>query len=58
MKMREVIQERIKGQEGGSLDGRPHWPEIGNIEFSGVSLRYRPETEEVLKQLSFKIESG
>jgi len=33
------------------------WPFEGKIEFDNYSLRYRPETELVLKNLSFKINS-
>jgi len=40
------------------LKGRPNWPERGEIEFRGVSLRYRPTTEQVLHQLSFKVAQG
>jgi ABC-type multidrug transport system fused ATPase/permease subunit len=34
------------------------WPEKGQIEFIDVSLRYRPQTELVLKNLSFVVEPG
>lgn len=35
-----------------------NWPTKGEIEYRDVSLRYRPQTEQVLKQVSFKIEPG
>ena len=31
------------------------WPKTGKIEFNDFSLRYRPDTELVLKNLSFAI---
>lgn len=34
------------------------WPSEGNIEFRNFSLKYRPTTEKVLKDLSFSIQSG
>lgn len=34
------------------------WPVQGSIEFKSISLRYRPNTELVLNNLSFRIESG
>ena len=30
------------------------WPENGKIEFKNVSLKYRPDTELVLKNLTFE----
>lgn len=40
------------------LKQRPKWPENGVMEFKNVSLKYRPTTETVLKQLSFQIQKG
>lgn len=34
------------------------WPERGEIEFQKVSLKYRPNTETVLNNLSFKVQAG
>ncbi|MBC7421619.1 MAG: ATP-binding cassette domain-containing protein [Bdellovibrio sp.] len=34
------------------------WPQSGELEFSGVSLRYAPHLPQVLKNVSFKIPSG
>ena len=34
------------------------WPEDGNVEFKGVTLRYRPTTQPVLKNLSFQVLPG
>lgn len=40
------------------LQDRPNWPEDGKLQFKGVSLKYRPNTEEVLHKLSFLVEPG
>jgi ABC-type multidrug transport system fused ATPase/permease subunit len=53
---REVLQE--KSDSSQPLQDRPSWPEKGEVEFRGVSLRYRPNTEQVLHQLSFKVPCG
>lgn len=37
------------------LEKRPDWPERGNIEFKNVELKYRPNLETVLHDLSFKV---
>jgi len=34
------------------------WPRIGNIEVKDLSLRYRPNTDLVLKKCSFHIHGG
>ena len=34
------------------------WPKEGTIEFEKVNMRYRPSTDIVLKNLSFKISDG
>ena len=34
------------------------WPHEGKVSFDNVSLRYRPKTPIVLKELSFEIEKG
>lgn len=36
----------------------PAWPKDGTIEFKNYSVRYRPDTNIVLKNLNFKIASG
>ena len=36
----------------------PGWPQQGEIEFANVSLKYRPNTELVLNNLSFKAQAG
>ena len=50
MKICDIIQEtNTFGKEGKNiLNNRQQWPEIGNVEFRNVSLKYRPTTELVL----------
>ena len=52
LKMLEIPQED-QTQPNPSLNS---WPTHGKIEFIDYSLRYRPETELVLKNLTFTIE--
>ena len=43
LRILEIPQERtVEEGQIDLLDGRPVWPEQGNMEFAGVSLRYRP----------------
>jgi ABC-type multidrug transport system fused ATPase/permease subunit len=37
---------------------KPNWPTSGSIEFCGLFLRYRPELDYVLRDVSLKIRSG
>lgn len=59
MSLCDVIQEKSVVNElpEGScvLEGRPEWPEQGQLDFVNVSLRYRPSTAIVLKQLTFSV---
>lgn len=36
----------------------PSWPQRGKVEFINYSVKYRPDTEIVLKNISFKINPG
>ena len=36
----------------------PDWPSQGEVEFSNVSIKYRPSTDIVLEHLDFKVEAG
>jgi len=47
----EILQEAPSNLE----TDREDWPTNGSIEFQNYSVRYRPETELVLKDLTFKI---
>ena len=59
LKLLEVPQERLGDPEHRQiLQGRDQWPERGEIEFKNVSLKYRPDTETVLHDLSFKVRPG
>jgi len=59
LKMLEIPQERELGpNDPDLLQGRHKWPEEGNLEFKNVSLKYRPDTEVVLKNLSFRVKRG
>ena len=39
-------------------DKEAKWPQNGHISFKDVHLRYRPETDLVLKGLTFDVPSG
>lgn len=56
----KVPQENIHGFKTLTNFRRenPDWPQQGQIEFRDVSLKYRPDTEVVLDQLSFRIGAG
>jgi ATP-binding cassette subfamily C (CFTR/MRP) protein 1 len=60
LKMKTLIQERTVDfkQTRNWLNDRPQWPEHGEVKFTNVSLRYRPDTEEVLHQLTFNVQPG
>lgn len=51
-------EQSIKHQEANLLQGRSNWPESGQLEFRNVHLKYRPDTEIVLKDLSFRVHPG
>mmetsp|Transcript_31687 Transcript_31687/g.48508 ORF Transcript_31687/g.48508 Transcript_31687/m.48508 type:complete len:173 (-) Transcript_31687:370-888(-) len=59
LKILEIPQERTlpKGSPD-QLRGRPDWPEQGRVSFDNVSLRYRPNTDVVLHDLSFSVGRG
>ena len=40
------------------FERRPNWPEKGEVEFQNVVLKYRPNTEIVLNNLTFSIKPG
>ena len=55
--MLDVPQESMKGTEEQKLFfvHRDQWPEEGKIVFDKVNLRYRPNTEIILRDLSFEV---
>jgi len=40
------------------LTSRPNWPENGSIQFKDVCLKYRPNLDRVLHELSFSVKPG
>lgn len=48
----------IPQEEHGGDKPEEKWPSKGEVKFSGVSMRYRPKTPMVLKDLTFEIQSG
>ena len=54
MLMTQIVQEKHV-EPGTLLEERVAWPENGFIQFQNVSLKYRPDTELVLKNLTFDI---
>lgn len=60
LKILEIPQENFVSSEEmeNSLSNRLFWPEEGNVKFDNVVLKYRPNTENVLKNLSFEIGPG
>ena len=49
--LQDIPQEIVKGTETPLAN----WPSKGEIEFNDVILKYRPNTEIVLKSLNFKV---
>ena len=61
MKLLEIPQENEAPEESKKTfftTDRPDWPETGRIEFNHVCLKYRPNTEVVLKDLTFEVKPG
>ena len=50
----EVPQE----QSEYSINLEDSWPTNGKVEFKNVTLKYRPTTEPVLRNLSFLVKAG
>lgn len=57
LKILHIPQETVEG-DIGLIKDRLQWPEDGNIKFDKVTLKYRPNTENVLRDLSFEVKSG
>lgn len=43
------------GSNEAFFDRRPTWPEQGRIKFDKVNLKYRPNTEIILRDLTFEV---
>ena len=54
--LHDVKQERLVGSKNDEVPAC--WPQKGEISFEDVHLRYRPNTKQVLKKLSFTVEPG
>ena len=52
--MQKCPQEKAKGTEKAP----EQWPSQGQIAFKDVQLRYRPNTEVVLRKLDFTVNPG
>lgn len=55
-----VPQENVEGSLSMHTfkEIEPDWPSLGAVEFKNVVLRYRPDTEDVLKNLTFNVQPG
>jgi ABC-type multidrug transport system fused ATPase/permease subunit len=56
-----LVYTKIKTEAPGELPGDAeiqNWPSKGEVEFKNYSVKYRPDTEIVLKNLSFRITGG
>jgi len=57
LKLGDVKQElQTSPAESAPVEVPANWPSIGKVTFKDVSLRYRPETDLVLKDLSFDVQ--
>ena len=54
LNLQDAPQEKAKGTEAV----QENWPSKGQIAFKGVKLRYRPNTEIVLRGLDFVVQPG
>ena len=52
--LKDVPQER----KDHSIEVDENWPSKGVVEFKNVTLKYRPTTEAVLRNLSFVVQAG
>ena len=56
---RLIDLEKIPQEQTGQPKAEGHdWPSKGAVTFTDVSLRYRPNTEICLNQLSFHVDAG
>jgi ATP-binding cassette subfamily C (CFTR/MRP) protein 5 len=57
IKMLDIPQEHMRGTKAmrDFFDEREDWPERGRIVFDKVNLRYRPNTEVILRDLTFEV---
>ena len=55
--LHDVPQENQEGTKPVEAEGKS-WPAQGSIAFNNIKLRYRPNTDIVLRGLDFKVEAG
>lgn len=55
LKMLTIPQEDMLGANENFFERREGWPEQGRIKFDRVNLRYRPNTEIILRDLTFEV---
>ena len=53
-----TLENAPQEAKDASIKPEKKWPQEGKVEFFSASLRYRPTTELVLKNLSFTVEPG
>ncbi len=52
----KMIFRRLAQEAPAVMENQPEdWPQSGKIEFKNYSVRYRPDTEIVLRDLSFSV---
>jgi ABC-type multidrug transport system fused ATPase/permease subunit len=60
LKLLNAPQERALGKRKATIElmSKKEWPDEGEVNFEFVNLRYRPNTEIVLKDLTFQVKPG
>ena len=58
MKYTDIISEKESVLPSDEKLISSHWPKEGTIRFEDYSVKYRPNTETVLKNLNFEIEGS
>lgn len=49
------LQDIVQESKTHEIEVDKNWPSNGLVEFKNVTLKYRPKTEPVLKNLSFTV---
>ncbi len=55
---RKMIQNNSKSKDLDLIPMLPNWPSVGKIEFENYSVKYRPDLDYVLKNITFSIAGG
>ena len=53
-----VLEDVPQEARDASVKPDKKWPSVGKVDFIDMSLRYRPTTDLVLKNLSFTVDPG